>query len=397
MPFTSPFDPDTPTDASPVAEGDNEIRSVKAGIIERMNTIVEDFEDGTDVEGEIVLKLKDSVFPVIPKVFYSGTLAARPNPPESDDQLYFAEDTDQFFYSKPGEDEDTFEWDEAKKSDEQIEIASLAISAGESRFILNETDTRATRVKNAINTAKLSSSEVKVIYIPKTLWGYVADVDYDSGMYDPTILLVREGSIVSWYDPVAYGADVTGTVNSRPAILACYAHASGTAIGIQMVAFTVPGTYLMTTDTDQQDVPLFMGAGTSITGGGNLTGNRPFRIPADALPSDTSYFIYSASASAGSRIATSAVVRRIHMRVSGTATGTNLVVSLAAEPQFTAYPLNKLHTLVASQHHRVGTTTGDTGSDGFGVTIDAGANTITFSSLASGEVVEFDLVMTFTA
>jgi hypothetical protein len=396
MPFISPFDPDTPTDASPVAEGDNEIRSVKVGVIERMNTIVEDFENGTDVDGEIVLKLKDSVFPVIPKVFYSGTLAARPNPPESDDLLYFAEDTDQFFYSKPAVG-DTFEWEEAKKADEQVELASLAVSAGESRFILTETDTRATRVKNAINTVKLSSSEVKVIYIPKTLWGYVADVDYDSGMYDPTILLVREGSMVSWYDPVAYGADVTGTVNSRSAILACYDHASETAIGIKMVAFTVPGTYLMTTDTDQQDVPLFMGAGTSITGGGNLTGNRPFRIPADAIPSDTSYFIYSAGASAGSRVTTAAVIRRIHMRVSGTSTGTNLAISLATEPQFTAYPLSKLHTLIASQHHRPGVTGGDTGGNGFGVTIDASTNTITFDNLASGEVVEFDLVMTFTA
>lgn len=396
MPFTSPFDPAIPTDASPVSSGDDELRSIKAGVIERMNTIVEDFEDGTDVDGDIVLKLKDSVFPVIPKEFYSGTLAARPNPPERDDILYYAEDTDQFFYSKPATG-DTFEWAEAKKASVEPEIASLAISAGESRFILNETDTRATRVKNAINTAKLSSSEVKVIYIPESLWGYIADIDYDAGMYDPTILLVREGSMVSWYDPVAYGADLSGTVNSKAAIEACYAHALLTAIGVRMVAFTVPGTYLMTTDTDQRDVALFMGAGTSITGGGNLTGTRPFKIPADAIVSDVSYFVYAAAASAGSRVTVTSVVRRIHMRVSGTATGTNLVVSLSGEAQFTAYPLSKLHTLVASQHHRVGVTTGDAGADGFGVTIDAGANTITFSSLATGEVVEFDLVMTFTA
>lgn len=350
MAFTTPFDPDTPTDASPVADGDNEIRSVKAGVIERMNTIVEDFEDGTDVDGEIVLKLKDSVFPIIPKVFYSGTLAARPNPPETDDLLYFAEDTDQLFYSKPGEDEDTFEWGEAKKADEQIEIASLAISAGEARFILNETDTRATRVKNAINTAKLSSSEVKVIYIPKTLWGYVADIDYDEGMYDPTILLVREGSMVSWYDPVAYGADVTGTANSKPAIEACYAHALITEVGTQMVAFTVPGTYLMTTDTDQRDVALFMGAGASIIGGGELTGDRPFRIPADDAPAIDAAFNYN-PAGGGAKATVVVVAKRLHIRViASTTNGTGqLTVDLADAGFGGAYDAAKIITLVASE------------------------------------------------
>jgi hypothetical protein len=91
------------------------------------------------------------------------------------------------------------------------------------------------------------------------------------------------------------------------------------------------------------------------------------------------------------------VIHTIYMRVTGEATGTNLVISLTGEPQFADYPLTKLHTLIASMHHRVGTTDGDNGGDGFGVTIDPGANSITFTNLATDEVVEFDLVMNFTA
>lgn len=392
MPFSTTFDPATPTDADPASSGDDELRSIKAGVIERMNTIVEDFEDGTDVEGDIVLKLKDTVFPDQKQWLPPGILDARPNPPEKADLLFYATDTDQLFYSiVDPDDADEFIWKEGLARDEDVEIASLAISAGESRFLVNEDDTRATRVKNAINTARLSSSEVKVIYIPKSLWGYGADIDFDINMFDPLILLVREGSMVGWYDPVAYGADTTGTANSRGIINVCYQHASTTTTGIRMVAFTVPGTYLMTTDVDQLTVPLFMGTGTALSGGGALTGTRPFRIPADTVPQDEFAYTYTVGGSAAAEVV---INKRLHLQVRGTATGTDLTFNWTTAGLATAFPLAKLVTVVATQTVRTGTTGTDSGA--IGVVVDAGAGTILFTDLASGTNTEINLDMIFS-
>jgi hypothetical protein len=342
-----------------------------------------------------IIKLKEEVFPDSPVEVLVDLEASRPNPPTRANQVFVAKDSKKIFYSVVSG--ITFAWEELPLRADAVETAQLAISAGESRFKLTETDTDATRVKNAINTAKLSSSAVKVIYVPKDMWGYIADSDFDLNMFDPGILMLREGSIVGWYDPVAYGADITGNTNSRACIDICYAHALTTTVGIRMVAFTVPGTYLMTTDVDQRAVPLFEGTGTSRTGGGILTGTRPFRIPADAIPADKSFFNYAAALPAGNRTTAVVVVHTIYLRVLGTSTGASLTVELAGENEFDAYPLSKLHSLIVSQHHRVGTTGGDAGGDGFGVTIDATANTITFSALAIDEVHEFDLLMNFTA
>lgn len=387
-PFATVFDPAVPTDASPASSGDDELRGIKAGIIERMNTIVENFESGTVVDSATVLKLKDEVFPEDITFRTGAALTDRPNPPERAELLFYIKDTDQLFYSVV--DGATFKWEEAKKREEDIEIASLAISAGESRFKINTTDSNATRVKNAINTAKLSSAPVRVIYIPKDMWGYVGDSDYDSNMYDPSILLVREGSMVSWYDPVAYGADISGSANSRAAILVCYAHAATTNIGIKMVAFTVPGDYLLTGTVDQNGVPLFMGTGAAIIGGGTLTGTRPFRIPADTVPQIDFASSYTVGGSAATTVT---IARRLYLLVRGTATGTELVVNWAAAGLATDYPLANLHTINAVQVERIGVTGADKGS--FGLSVDATAGTITFGDLASGTSTEFDLILTF--
>jgi hypothetical protein len=392
MAFTAPFDPEVPTDADEVSE--DEFRAIKAGVIERMNTIVENFEDGTEVEGETVLKLKDTLFPD-QRQFSSGTLAQRPNPPEKADLLYRATDTDQLFQSVA--DGAEFEWEEIHKEEEEVEITQLLINAAEARFAPTGSETRATRVKNAIAEAAAAESQIKVVYIPKTLWGYVADSDFSAANFNSGILLVREGAITGGYDPIAYGADPSGSANSQQAIATAYLHASTATLGTRIVTFTVAGSYLMPLDVDQLDVPQFLGADVVFTGGGEFTGTRPFRIPADPPAETISFLNFNAAGTAGSRASEVEVVHTIYMRVTGEATGTDLSISLTGEPQFDDYPLSKLHTLVASMHHRVGSTDGDNGGDGYGVTIDPGTNSITFTNLASGEVVEFDLVMNFTA
>lgn len=394
MPFVAPFDPATPNDASPIYQGDDRLREVKVGILERMNTIVEDFENGTLVEGVTVLKLKDVVFPD-QRQFSSGTLAQRPNPPEAADLLYRAKDTDQLFQSVV--DGASFKWEEIHADEEEVALTQLVINAAEARFNPLGTESRATRVKNAIVEAAAAGSQIRVVYIPKTLWGYVGDSDFASSMFNVAVLLVREGAITGGFDPVAYGADVSGNANSQQAIATAYLHASTSMIGTRIVTFTVAGSYLMPLDIDQMDVPQYVGAGVVFTGGGEFTGTRAFRIPADPPVEDTSFLNFNVAGTAGSRAVAVDIIHTIYMRITGTATGTNLAVVLTGEPQFASYPLSKLHTLVASMHHRVGTTTGDNGGDGFGVTLDPTTNTITFTNLASGEVVEFDLVMNFTA
>lgn len=436
MPFLIPFDPAVPTDASPAASGDDEIRSIKAGVIERMNTIVEDFEDGTDVEGEIVLKLKDSVFPEN-ITFRSGTLAARPNPPEGLNLFYYAEDVDQMFASAA--DDDSFKWNEVKKTSTDGPIT--VVSAGEARFAPTGDETSATKVKNAIISAKLSTSAVKVVFVPQSMWSYVADSDYDTGMYDPAILLVREGSLAGWYDPVAYGADPTGDVNSAVPIDTCFLHASlsttGGAvatIGMQVVAFTTPGIYSLTTDVDQRGVALIQFPGVEISGAGELIGDHAWKfpdvtalesvafadLPDEADRAGVAYFVYDRGEihvwnpnaepdsytvfqkrnmkvyvyNLGAGAAADTVyAKELHIQIRGNASGTNLTVNWATMGLAADYPLAKLLTIHATQVERIGTTGSDKGS--FGLTVDASAGTINFSDLASGTNTEFSLYMTF--
>jgi hypothetical protein len=439
MAFLTPFDPAVPTDASLVASGDDELRSIKAGVIERMNTLVENFEDGTDVDGDTVVKLREEIFPEN-ITFRAGTLAARPNPPEEADLLYYAKDTGEFFASLEKE-VDEFEWSEnLLKADQSLPI--IVVSAGEARFSPEDDESSATKVKNAIISAKLSSSPVKVVFVPQSMWGYVGDDDYDSGMYDPAILLVREGSLAGWYDPIAYGADPTGDTNSAVPIDTCFLHASlsttGGAVatvGMQVVAFTTPGTYTIATDIDQRGVALIKLPGVEISGAGELTGDYAWLFPdITALESvlladlpetpdraGVAYFVhdrgelhvwntgvepdaYTVFQSRdfkqyeyvlGSGTADEIVgFKELMLRIRGTATGTELEVNWATMDLQDDYPLADLLSVVATQIERIGTTGTDTGS--FGMSIDAGASTITFTELASGTNTEFSLYMTFS-
>lgn len=383
MAYVYPLNPAVPADGDPASQGDDQLRLIKNVIIERLSTIVEDIDDDP-------LVLKPSVFPV---EFAGGTLAARPNPPASANLLYYAFDTDQLFVSQ-SDGGASFEWVEAKAA-EEADTAVLAISAGEARFAPLGTETRATKVKNAINTAKLSSAAVKVVYVPKSLWGYVADLDYDSSMYDSTVLLVREGSMVSWYDPVAYGADNSGTTNSRIPINTCYEHADVTAQGIRMVAFTVPGTYLMNTDVDQLGVPLFFGEGCALSGAGDLTGTRPFRIPPDPAEPIDAAFVYDPQAG-GNKATAVTVVKRLSLRVEGDTDAAGTIEVDFNDPGFAgAYDLDNLITAVATFRNQV-----DQDQEETPLTVDTVNNKIILDLSVGGAgvtAVVWDLYMTFSA
>lgn len=98
MAYVEPWDPTTPSDVEGVSQGDDRIRELKRAIEERMETLVEDWDEDP-------LSLRESVFPGI--LAEVGILADRPADPEGTGSLYFAYDTDQLFY---GSVDDPPEW-----------------------------------------------------------------------------------------------------------------------------------------------------------------------------------------------------------------------------------------------------------------------------------------------
>lgn len=388
MAYTIPFDPATPTDADPVSSGDDRIREIKQALIERLGNLIVDLDADPWV-------LKPELFPDPPQDVVSGTLAARPNPPPQVNQLYQASDTDQLFVSRVStEDPDTLAWYETKQ-DQVSEPVILAISAGEARFAPAGTETRAQRVRSAIAAARLGTSPIKVVYIPKTLWGYCGDIDFAGSMFDSTILLVREGALSAWYDPIAYGADASGTVNSRVSIDTCFLHASTTVIGMKMVAFTLPGEYLFTDDIDQRGCALWQAPDTALTGGGELIGDVAFKIPADPLPEPEpidAAFTYNPAGSSGSRAVPVIIDKRLHLRINAATTdGSGILVIHMDDASFGgSYDLAKLHTIVASER---GSLAGSIEANR--VVVNAGAQTITLDLDGGSQTASWDLYLTF--
>jgi hypothetical protein len=391
MAYADALDPTKPTDADLISSGDDEIRKLKRAIIQRLSTIVVNLDADP-------LVLKDSVFPDPTPAVTPGLLSSRPNPPTAQFTQYYATDTDQLFVSRdsvvtPG----TLEWIEAKKTQISEPIV-LAYSAGEARFAPDGTETRARRVQSAIAAARLGSSPVKVVYVPKSLWGYGGDLDYSTSMFDSSIMMVREGALDAWFDPVAYGADPTGVVNSHAAIDTAFLHASTSTFGMRMVAFTVAGNYLNTTNVDQRGCALLLGPGAVLTGGGNLTGTQAFKIPPDPpapTPPVDAAFTYNPAAAAGSRAAQVTVSKRLLLRIPPTSTDSSGVLTVVmSDSSFGpagTYDLAKLHTIVASERGAAAD-----GPEIARITVNAGTQTITLDLDGGVQTAAWDIYMVFT-
>lgn len=145
-----------------------------------------------------------------------------------------------------------------------FEQANIVIDASDPEYAPNGTESDATRVKNAIAAALGPDAATTLVYVPKSMWGYVGDADYDPDMYDTELVLVREGAIVAAFDPIAYGADPSGVDDSRPAVVAAFdgavaaAGATEANVGKPVVAFTVPGSYKLNSDFERPaDVALW--------------------------------------------------------------------------------------------------------------------------------------------
>lgn len=378
MPYATPFDETTPTDASWAYEGDDELRKIKRALNERFGGLFSNWPDGDPLlfaEGAISGQ------------FTAAPLTERPNPPTLDDLLFYATDTDQLYNSGP-KTGGGFEWHEVKPTSVS-NPAILVISAGESRFDPTGEETHAARVNNAILSAKLSDAPVKTVFVPKSFWNYSVDSDFSLGMFDPNVLMIREGSMAGWYDPVAYGADLSGTRNSRDIIDLCYTHASTSTIGMKAVAFTVPGVYTMNSDVDQRACATILMPGAAPSGTGKLTGTRAFKLPFDFRA-----FNYNVDAAVGAKAVEVAATKVLMLHVTSAATDASGQVYVNfSETGFAGYyaAANVVGCLATYRHQA-------TQSPEFiPYSIDVAGNRILLDLDGGAQVADWDLLILFSA
>lgn len=250
----------TPADSDLVSAGDDRIRELKRTLDERMATVFVGWPntDPLTVDPDAVTKL------------IAGTLAARPNPPSAVGLWYYATDTDQLFVSIAGP-----AWQEAKAA--TGETAVVVLSAAESQFAPLGTESNAQKVSNAVAAAAATGAAVKVVFVPRSMWGYAATAGFAGGIFNNSVLMMREGGMSGVYDPVAYGAiiGVDGTVaDSYESILAAHSAADSSGSWFRVMAFTVPGWYKMGTSLAREaDVALWTMPGVTLTGAGSFTGS----------------------------------------------------------------------------------------------------------------------------
>src|SRR5690606_4652274 len=157
----------------------------------------------------------------------------------------------------------------------------LVYNAADPEFAPLGSETNATRVANAIQAALAVDARSRVVWVPKSMGGYSADPDFSLTMFDPAVLVVREGALKPWYDPVAYGADITGTEDAHEIIQLCIAHAAqATGPGSRVVALTVAGDYLLDDHvTHDPGVGFVQLPGVTFSGDGIFLGDSAWRFP----------------------------------------------------------------------------------------------------------------------
>lgn len=378
MPYATPFDPTTPTDASWAVEGDDELRKIKQAINERLVGVFSNWPDGeplTFVEG------------FIEGQFTADLLTNRPNPPLKDDLFFYASDTDQLFASAP-KTGGGFEWTEIKKT--QLSTpAVVVIAASEARFAPDGDETHAERISNAILAAKASDAAVKTVFVPKEYLSYSTNAGFSLGMFDASIFMVREGSIAGWYDPAAYGADLTGTRDSQDIIDLCYTHASTTTIGMRAVAFTVPGTYTINTNVDQRNCATIQMPGATLAGTGKLTGTRAFKVPFDFRS-----FTYNVDAAAGARAVEVAAKKVLTVHVTSAATPADGKIYIEfSEAGFAGYYAAANVVAVLATYRKQATQS----PEFIPYSVDTAGNRILLDLDGGAQIADWDVLIVFSA
>ena len=157
----------------------------------------------------------------------------------------------------------------------------IVYNAADPEFAPLGSESFAARVANAIQAALAVDARSRVVWVPKSMWGYSADPDFSLTMFDPAVLVVREGALKPWYDPVAYGADISGTEPAHEIIQLCIQHAAQAAgPGSRVVALTVAGDYLLDDDvTHDPGVGFVQLPGVTFSGDGSFLGDSAWRFP----------------------------------------------------------------------------------------------------------------------
>lgn len=145
------------------------------------------------------------------------------------------------------------------------------INAADERFQTGGLDA-AELVSAAI--AEAVAGDVKVVLIPRTLFGYAEEAGFGPSIFDSSILLVREGQTGPYHDPVAYGAKPgDNTVDDKVSFQAAFDAAAAAAIGSNpgagWVGVTLPGEYHLGADVEHDDATGYLeGPGVTFDAGG---------------------------------------------------------------------------------------------------------------------------------
>ena len=127
----------------------------------------------------------------------------------------------------------------------------IIINAGDPRFQTGGLD-RAERVAGAVSESAAAGGR-RVVWVPRSMFGYGEDAGWSSGIFDTSVHVVREGQLDAGHDAVAYGAKPDdATVDDKPMFDVAVAQAAAAIIGLNPGGswFTVslPGTYQLDTD-----------------------------------------------------------------------------------------------------------------------------------------------------
>lgn len=159
------------------------------------------------------------------------------------------------------------------------------INAGSERFAPLGTEDDATRVSNAIaSLSGATTDDSRVIWVPVGMLGYIDKAGFSVGMFDPNILMVREGQLKPAVDPVAYGAAPGLALDQQPAFQAAFDAANSTSLRMpHRVAVDVEGDYQIDTQiTWPAGVAFEVDAGVTFSGAASpvwTTGHDPVQKP----------------------------------------------------------------------------------------------------------------------
>lgn len=152
----------------------------------------------------------------------------------------------------------------------EVELAGV-INAGAPRFDTGGLE-NAERIANAVSEAV--AADIKVVWVPRSMFGYIEDASYSTTIFDTGVLMVREGQVLPGHDVVAYGAKADdAAVDDTDAFTAAHDSAAAAAVGANpgapVIIVSLPGEYQLDSGpTTSTGVGTIVFAGVTFAGAG---------------------------------------------------------------------------------------------------------------------------------